>query len=195
MMNMRVGVLLLLVAGSVIAAVAGDDTAPASKQDVSTTTSVEPTGDPGSVVDQFYTAWFESRPDGLPDATAMERLAPFLSPRLRQLFVSAEVAQSEFMERQPEEKPPLNEGNLFSSLFEGPQEYRVAGVEEHEGSARVLVGFAYSEPDRPEQKVQWQDAVLLVRDGDAWRIDDIEYLGNWEFKPGARLSEVLQVAE
>jgi hypothetical protein len=168
---------------------------PATQHVVSMTVSFEAPGDPESVVDQFYAAWFESRPDGLPDATAMQRLSPFLSPHLRELFVHAEAAQSAFMEQQPDEKPPLIEGNLFSSLFEGPHEYKVAGMEEHDGNARVMVDFTYADPQHPDQKVQWQDAVLLVRDGDAWRIDDIEYLGNWEFKPGARLTEVLQDVE
>jgi len=168
---------------------------PATQRIVSMTVSFAAPGGPESVVDQFYAAWFESRPDGLPDATAMQRLAPFLSPRLRDLFVRAEEAQSEFMEHQPDEKPPLIEGNLFTSLFEGPQDYRVAGMEERDGSARVLVEFNYSDPGNPEQKVQWQDAVILVRDGATWRIDDIEYLGDWDFKPGVRLSEVLQGAE
>ena len=168
---------------------------PATQHVASMTVSFEASGDPESVVDRFYAAWFESRPDGLPDAAAMQRLAPFLSPRLRKLFVRAEAAQSEFMEHQPDEKPPLIDGNLFSSLFEGPQEYRVAGMEEHDRNARVLVEFNYADPEHQDQKVQWQDAVLLVRKGDAWRIDDIEYLGEWDFKPGARLSEVLQGVE
>ncbi len=45
------------------------------------------------------------------------------------------------------------------------------------------------------QRLLDEDEFSLVREGDAWRIDDIEYLGDWDFKPGARLSEVLQRAE
>ena len=56
--------------------------------------------------------------DGIPDAGARARLQPSLSPALNKLLSDAAAAQARFSAK-IKDSPPLIEGDLFSSLFEG----------------------------------------------------------------------------
>ena len=38
----------------------------------------------------------------------------------------------------------------------------------------------------------WNDRNILVKDNSKWLIDDVEYLGNWDFAQKGRLADVLR---
>ncbi len=125
------------------------------------------------------------RISGLPDDTQMAALAPWLSDELRQSMDAARAWQKGEIERMQregsEDKPPFIEGDLFGSLFEGAQSTRAVAVGEADGRIVVTLDRSYgSDPDR----VVWQDRALLVRVGDGYRLDDVEYGGDWAFQAG-----------
>lgn len=151
---------------------------------------------PDQIVKNFYTKYFEMKPDGLPDQTAMKALSPFLSGRLMELFESARKYRDDYATRHPDEKPPFVEGCLFSSSFEGPTSFEIGRTEKlPDGKSKVFVRFSYVDQERPSDVMHWEDAVIVTTENKRLVIEDILYLGEWPFKTGERLSEVLQARD
>lgn len=137
------------------------------------------------------------RISGLPDDAQMAALAPLLSDELRQSMDAARAWQRGEIERMrregSEDKPPFIEGDLFGSLFEGAQSTRATAVSEADGRVVVTLERSYgNDPDR----VVWQDRAVLVRSGQSYRLDDVEYGGDWAFQAGtATLRRTLQARD
>ena len=144
---------------------------------------------PAGVTCGFYQRCLKLRPVGLPTDEEQAALSPFLSERLERLLEQARARQAEFGQQFPGEKPPLVDGSLFSSLFEGPTSFEVGPAVKRagqDGVTRVPVSFRYG------NEAAWQDVVLVKREQDRNVIDDIEYGGAGEFNPPGRLSETLE---
>jgi hypothetical protein len=125
------------------------------------------------------------RISGLPNDTQMAALAPVLSDELRQSMESARAWQKSEIERMrlegSEDKPPFVEGDLFGSLFEGAQSTLAIAASEVDSRILVTLERSYGgESDR----VQWQDRAVLVRVDAGFRLDDVEYGGDWAFQAG-----------
>ena len=78
---------------------------------------------------------------GIPDATARVRYAPVLSPRLNKQLVEAAAAQARLTAKVKNAVPPMLEGDIFSSLFEGAGAWKV-GACQVDGQHRPLPGGA-----------------------------------------------------
>jgi hypothetical protein len=128
---------------------------------------------------------------GLPNATQAAALAPHLSPRLNGLLHDALAGQQAYKAKYPTDKPPMIDGDIFSSLFEGASSGEIDTVDATDARATVRVKYSYSDPETHKVIETWPDNFLLVRDGSGWLIDDIEYLGGWDFAPRGRLSVAL----
>lgn len=146
---------------------------------------------PEDVVEAFYTAYLLGSMSGLPAVDEMAGLSPYLSPGLVRLIEAARAEQQAFMTQNPGEKPPWIEGDLFSSLFEGPTGFMVGAAAGDAGGTRVSIRFTFTDPEDSEATVAWEDAVILREEGGRWLIDDVLFLADWEFKPGASLRSVL----
>lgn len=136
----------------------------------------------------FYMRYLEVRPAGLPTAAQQATLAPWLSDRLEARFDEARVLQAQFRSQHPGEKPPLVDGCLFASLFEGPTAFEVGVAAIGGDVTRVPVRFRYG------NEASWQDVIVLTREGPRFVIDDIEFAGAGPFNPPGRLSEALERA-
>ena len=136
----------------------------------------------------FYQRYLAIRPSGLPTVAQQAELEPWLSDRLERQLDAARVVQAAYRQAHPGEKPPLVDGFLFASLFEGPTEFLVGTAGTANELTRVPVTFSYG------ADTTWQDTVLLVREGDRYVIDDVELAGAGPFNPAGRLSQVLQHA-
>lgn len=101
---------------------------------------------------------------------------------------AARRVQAQFRTENPGEKPPLVDGCLFASLFEGPTSFTVEAATTGSGVTRVPVQFRYW------TDAAWQDVVVLVREGSGYVIDDIEFSGAGPFNPPGRLSDALDRA-
>lgn len=145
----------------------------------------------GERVQAFLAQYREQFFRGLPDATQAAALAPHLSPRLNGLLHDALAGQQAYKARYPSDKPPMIDGDIFSSLFEGASSGEIDAVEEADGHVTVRVKYTYSDPETHKVIETWPDRFLLVRDGSRWLIDDLEYLGGWDFAPRGRLSAAL----
>ena len=148
------------------------------------------------VASEFYEAYLKTSESGLPSQESMKKLSRFFSQKLNQLLAEAKRKQADHAKQYPNEKPPLIEGDLFSSLFEGPTGYSVESVSSKNGFCRVVIRFVHADPQIENGKPSsWKDAVIVKQENGRWVIDDIEYLGEWEFKPGKKLSEVLAFSD
>lgn len=150
-------------------------------------TCADPASASGTVC-AFYERYLAIRPSGLPTAAQQAELAPWLSDRLERQLDAARVVQAAYRQAHPGEKPPLVDGFLFASLFEGPTDFVVGTATGASGLTRVPVTFSYG------AETTWQDTVLLAREGNRYAIDDVELAGAGPFNPAGRLSELLQHA-
>ncbi|GLQ46313.1 hypothetical protein GCM10007862_13640 [Dyella lipolytica] len=150
--------------------------------------AVAPAGNagPATTVDGFYRTNAQLRVRGLPDEQQLRVLTPYLSARLLSALQAAKAQQQICIQKYPSDKPPLIEGDLFSSLFEGPTGFQVGVARVSGMRAQVPVHFRYDQAGMKDHP-RWTDTVLLVREGGAkrlWRIDDLRYGGKWGFSYG-----------
>ncbi len=181
-MNLRVVGTIVLVSLITVAV----DAAPASSSG-----SVSPEG----TAKAFYTVKLKSGIDGLPDAKQLEQVGPFFSTKLRKAIDRAIVEQKKFMQKNPDDKPPLIEGDLFSSLFEGPTSFEVGVATPGDKVARVPVHFTYVDPSDKAHPFKWSDTLVLVKENGKWLVDDAEYGGTWDFASKGKLTDALRDVE
>ena len=127
---------------------------------------------------RFYAAYSAlPRSGGIPDATGRVRYAPLLSPRLNKLIAQAATAEARFQAKN-KGSPPLIEGDLFSSLFEGISSSRIGVCSGDAKTGRCTARLTYNDPKKP---VSWNDIVLLVNTPAGWKVDDIAYKAGFQF--------------
>jgi hypothetical protein len=149
---------------------------------------------PNETVNGFYRVYATFHPsDGIPDAKARARYEPFLSSGLDGLLIAADAAGAKFAAKN-KDSPPLMEGDLFTSNFEGASTWTVRDCSTSAGGARCRVDLTFDPADGKNKPVAWTDTVYLVRGGASWRVDDIGYGGNWAFGNKGRLTDTLKDA-
>lgn len=149
-------------------------------------------GGAARVASGFYRVYLTLHPsDGIPPPAVRARMAPFISTRLARLLIAGADAEARHARATRHQEPPLQEGDLFSSLFEGATAARVGACTVDHARGRCQVALRRDEPaTRP---TTWTDTVLLTRGAAGWRVDDIAYGGGWDFgHADGRLSTVLR---
>ena len=141
-----------------------------------------------TLVTDFYEMRDRLGRTGLPDEGEMNAYRAFLCPSLSAAMDAARVRQKLYIDEHPDDKPPLIEGDLFSSLFEGTDVVTPNGTEVTGDTAVVTLSMRFGEGD---QAARWKDKVLLAKDQGSWCISDVEYTGDWPFANKGRLSTTL----
>lgn len=145
---------------------------------------------PEATVKGFYDTYLSVHPMGVPEEIQLSKLRPFLSPSLIALLCDADAAETAYRKKTNNEQPPLVEGDLFTSMFEGASAFSVLPAHVEGDRARCKVQFTFKDPD-PKYNVTWKDEIFLVRGPSGWLIDDIEFLGDWQFMHKGRLRGLL----
>lgn len=127
--------------------------------------------------------------DGIPDSGGRARLAPYLSPALNKLLADGAMAETRFAAK-VKDSPPLIEGDLFSSMFEGATAWKLSGCSADGNNASCPVAFTHAE--RGQKPVTWTDTLLLVNTPQGWRVDDVVYGGGFQFGNTGRLTDTLK---
>ena len=142
-----------------------------------------------AAADGFYGTYKTFHPsDGIPDAGGLAKYRPLLSDKLVTLLGQAGAAQAAFSTKN-KGAPPLIEGDIFTSLFEGATTVSVGTCTGDAKSGQCAVALSHAAPrDKP---VSWTDTITLVNTPGGWRVDDIVYGGNWESANKGRLSQTL----
>jgi hypothetical protein len=148
-----------------------------------------PAAAPEKVVADFYAALAAARPSGAPTEAQRAALAPMLSLELIGLLSRADTARATARAAAPGEKPPFTDGDMFSSLFEGPTGFAVglpasgAGVPGSRlGDVRVPVTLTHAADAAAGGKsTAWTDTVLLREENGRFVVADIAFGGDWDF--------------
>jgi hypothetical protein len=125
---------------------------------------------------------------GLPDDAALAKYAPYLAPALEALLRKASSAEDRFAKLN-KGAPPLVEGDLFTSLFEGATQVSVGNCTGNGRTGSCVVQLVHADPG--QVAVQWTDTVQLVNTPSGWRVGDIAYGGSWDFGNKGTLSATL----
>ena len=153
-------------------------------------------GDMTKVATGFYEAYATFHPsDGIPDAKGRAKYEPFISPRLDQLLADGNRAEAAFAKAN-KNSPPLIEGDLFTSNFEGATSYKVDACSANGSSGRCTVTLTYDVhgQNAKAKPLTWTDTVYLVITPGGWRVDDIGYGAIWAFGNKGRLSDTVRGA-
>jgi len=139
-----------------------------------------------NAVSAFYDVYMKVRPSGVPTKEQQPEFTKVISTGLASLLDEAFTS---------EEKNSFGEtkieGDLFSSLDRGALSYKTLQCEAQAATAACLVELT-SVDDRNNAKFAWKDRVFLIREGDRWVVDDIEFLGDRPYMHKGRLKDVLK---
>jgi hypothetical protein len=152
--------------------------------------------DPAEAVNAFYAVYNaqHAQSTGIPDATVRLRFAPVLSARLNRQLADAASAQARLTAKVKNAVPPMLEGDIFSSLFEGATAWKVGPCQTSAKTARCSVALSYAPPPAAGSKAKpatWTDTVLLVSTPQGWKVDDVVYDAGFAFGNTGRLSDML----
>jgi hypothetical protein len=136
-----------------------------------------------AIVDSLYRIRLPFQGHGAPTATELTSMSPWLSAELRLLLWRADSSRSAEAAAAPDEKPSFADGDLFTSLFEGPTGFEVGEAKEAVGAGeatiyRVPVHFTYRDSSTAQR---WVDTVLVASENGRMVVSDVRYGGNWVF--------------
>lgn len=143
----------------------------------------------------FYMAYSTFHPsDGIPDAKGRAKYAPYISDGLNALLVQANAAEAKFAHAN-KDTPPLVEGDLFTSMFEGATAHKIGTCTGDTKAGHCAIHLTYDPGtgDPKDKPVIWTDTAYLVNTGAGWKVDDIGFGGNWDFGNKGRMSDTLRM--
>jgi hypothetical protein len=143
-----------------------------------------------SAVRGFYDVYLKVRPSGVPTKAQQGDFKKVVSTGLSSLLDEAAGLEDTSRDASSE-APPRLEGDVFTSADEGAASYKIVRCDVQTAAAMCLVELTNVD-DRNRSKLSWKDRVFLVREGDRWLIDDIEYFGDKQFMHKGHLKEVLK---
>lgn len=153
--------------------------------------------DMARTVQGFFGAYSTFHPsDGIPDAKGRAKYAPFLSPALEDLLKRGDQAEDKFAKAN-KDSPPLIEGDLFTSNFEGATAFKLGActATAKAGQCKVSLTYDPGKTSNPKDKpFTWTDTVYLVDTQQGWRVEDIGYGGTWDFGNKGLMSKTLKDA-
>jgi hypothetical protein len=153
--------------------------------------------DPAAAVGAFYAVYAgqQAQGGGIPDATGRLRYTPVLSPRLNKQLAAAAAAQARLSAKVRNAVPPMLEGDIFSSLFEGATTWKVGACQSDTKTARCPVALTYVPAPSPKapKPANWHDTVVLVSTPQGWKVDDVVYDAGFAFGNTGRLNQMLQM--
>lgn len=128
----------------------------------------------------FYKLYIEMKPRGVPDEKQRAAFKHLMSPDLGKLLDAAGAAEDLHFRKTNNEEPPLFEGDLFTSLYEGATSFKLGKCAVESDHAYCDVDLTYAEAG-DAKPTTWTDKVALVRKPKGWLVDDIAFGGTWDF--------------
>lgn len=147
-----------------------------------------PKASPVAVVESLYSSTLVSPAMGLPTKGQAAHLAPFLDDSLDRLIARAQVIRDSEMVTHIGDKPSWADGDLFTSLFEGPTSFY---------AMTPIMGKVVKVPVRFERNdggrsTIWIDTAIVIPRDTSWVIGDIIFGGTWPMAAKGTLKERLQ---
>lgn len=173
---MRSSVLVLLPCALLLTACTTSVT-PAFK-DIGTRSGPCIEGGPDSVAQKFYDYQISHKTQG---SSAIASLRPYLSDSLAQQLQKTSTspnAQNEFMR-----------SNIFTSNADGVDTAEVASASTipNTDARNIPLRVKFTKGSQ-----NWQDEVLMIREGQCWAVDDVRYLGANGHAPAGSLRQTIE---
>jgi hypothetical protein len=146
---------------------------------------------PADTVVALYRTLALGQVRGAPSGDELASIAPYVSSELHDRLAAARRLQERETARAPEEKPPYADGDLFTSLFEGPTSFQILSDTARGDERAVAVRFNY---DRAQPGVAWTDVVVVRSERGRWVVADVIYGGQWDFANRGTLLTALEPA-
>ncbi len=147
--------------------------------------------DAEGAVKHFYNVVLTIKHDGVPSAHDVARLSPFISRAFADRLTQAREAESLNFKNTRGGSPPLLEGVMFFSNYEGADRYTNISREPAETPVSFLVDLEFTDPNSTPQKLRWHDRAIVIEENHKWVVDDLELLGQWPFSNKGKLSDTL----
>lgn len=141
-----------------------------------------------NTAEEFYRTYIKLKIRGLPSESELKTLSPMLSPDLKRLFENAARIKAKYIQEHPDDKPPWHDGDLFTSLFEGAQSFKVGTPLLRGNRSEILIQLSFSGDG---STTRWSDTLVLIRNKNRWVVWDVLFKGEWAFKQGNSLRSVL----
>ena len=154
-------------------------------KDIGTRTGGCVEGGPDTVAQKFYDLRLQQGTGTtLPDSNRLAKLKPNLSKVLYQVLVTAN------------QNPGKHQvtGDLFTGNAQGPTSATVASASTipNTDAKNIPLRVQLSYQKDGGSAVNWQDEVLMVREGTCWVVDDIRYLNVPPHAASGTLRQVLE---
>ncbi len=150
---------------------------------------------PAAATNAFYAVYGAQRSGGIPDATGRLRYSAVMTPHLNTLIADAARAQARLSAKVRGAVPPMLEGDIFSSLFEGATSWKVGACTVTGTVARCPVALTHDVAPlarlKPEKPANWNDVVVLANTPGGWKVDDVVYDAGFAFGNTGKLSGML----
>jgi hypothetical protein len=150
--------------------------------------AAEPVLEMKKTVNSFYSVYLAVHPSGVPSEKELQKFKPYISVTLEKLLQEADQAEQKYTKTTKGEVPPLVEGDLFTSSFEGATSYKVLSCDAKTSSCMVELHYV----EAGSKPFTWKDRVYLVKDSRGWLVDDLEFLGDWQFMHKGKLQDLLK---
>lgn len=147
--------------------------------------------DPDKTAKSFYEALVKLQIRGLPDKKEMESIGNFLSDELKQRIGYAWAEHDLFVKEHDTQQlkaPWTKEGDLFSSLWEGVDGFKLGDSTGDDEKKSYPVYLNYTEG---KESIKWLDVLVLQKTDKGWKVYDIFYNGPWDFKSHGSLRSIL----
>jgi hypothetical protein len=132
------------------------------------------------VVEDFYADHFVAPYYGVPDSARLAGIRPYITDSLARLLAAADSVRAADIARAPGEKPRWVEGDIFTSLVEGPSSFYVRPAIREEGVVKVPVVFESRTP-ADTASTMWVDTAIVVEERGRPVIADIHFGGTWAY--------------
>lgn len=146
---------------------------------------------PAGVVTQFYNWRIQSHMTGVPDAGQIEDMRPWISSELQALLLDSSRQADKQAAAQSGKKPKqpvFTDGDLFSSISQGPTSFRTGMTEALANDAHVVpVRFASG---RQLPAINWTDRVKVINENGHYVVADVEYANHWQAGGGSLLNSL-----
>ena len=144
-----------------------------------------------AAVKAFYQTILTFKEGGIPTGSNLKRLTPLISKGFLKHLQAAQEAEERDFKRSKGEEPPLVEGSLFYSLFEGADRMKGIRADPKAGPNAFLVDLEYGDPSDKNQFTKWSDRAIVINENGKWVVDDLELLGDWQFGSKGKMSTIL----
>lgn len=148
----------------------------------------EVTNGPEQIAETFYRALRANPLVDLPRPDAYRVFRPLLQQSLLRRLERAYTVDQQIHGAEPEPTPPLLQGSLFTSLFEGFTDFELLSCQTKKFTSRCQFELIY---DNQGQMVKWQDELRLRQGRLGWQVEDVIYGGDWDFAPKGTLTSRL----